>query len=61
MLKIDKEKKKFKEQAQQLRDAYVELLDIFHKCKHYTAMKSIEEAVVSTNRAIKQLEEACGE
>jgi GTP cyclohydrolase III len=53
----DKEKKAYKESIEKLRDAYFEILHVFHNTKHYTVQKSVHEALFPINRAIVDLEE----
>lgn len=54
----DKERKKFKQQADILKDAYSEILQVLHTTNHHSAMKAISEVIYPLNVAIKDLEEA---
>lgn len=51
-------KKKLEKDLEQLRDAFSEVLGVYHRCRHYTAMKSINIALNELNMAIKYLEDA---
>lgn len=52
----DKMKKEYKKQLERLRDAYAEVLGVFHSSKYYTVSKQIHEAIFHLDRAIKYLE-----
>jgi hypothetical protein len=58
MILTDKEKAKYKEELNLLRDAYSNLLAAFHSTKHYSVSKLTHEALFSVNKAIKDLEQA---
>ena len=54
----DQQIRDYKVQLGRLREAYSELLQVFTECNHYTANKSVHEALWHVNRAILALEEA---
>jgi hypothetical protein len=57
----DETRAEFKKDLEQLRDAYSETLAVYHRCRHFTAMKSINIVLNELNYAIKMLEDAIKE
>lgn len=51
-------KKEYEEQLKALTEAYTEVLNLFHNCRHHSVRKELHMSIGHLNEAIQLLEES---